>query len=257
MTHYSKTNIIDALCTVGIGYGDSIFIHSNIGFFGRLQDGSDPENCYRIFKEALLQALGPTGTIVMPTFSYSFCKRQEFNKKTTASVCGFLSEAIRNDPDALRSDDANFSVAALGRLADYFTANVPEYSFGKNSFWDRFLQQKGKFCNFNFDSGSTFIHYVERELSVPYRFDKPFKGVAVADAGTEDQTYYHFCYDLSQPEHAPRFERFDGYTKSQGIARTVNLGRGQIVMISAQDTFDVIADQVKKDTFFLTEKTHV
>ena len=33
------------------------------------------------------------------------------------------------------------------------------------------------FCNLNFDAGSTFVHYVERSLKVPYRFDKSFSGI--------------------------------------------------------------------------------
>lgn len=254
---YTKHDIVNALHDVGVTQGDALFIHSNIGFLGRLEDAHDPASFYAIFKQALIQVVGQEGTIVVPTFSYSFCKKQEFNKDHTPGVCGFLSEAVRQDPEALRSDDANFSVAALGRLADYFTKQMPEYSFGKDSFWERFLKQGGKFCNINFDAGSTFIHYVERELAVPYRFDKPFQGVAVTGVTREHKTFYHFCYDLAQTEHAPYFERFDRYVKDHTIARTANLARGQVVMIGAQDTFDAIAQGLAQDPFFLTQKTKV
>ena len=36
------------------------------------------------------------------------------------------------------------------------------------------LLKKGKICNINLDSGSTFIHYFERKLKVNYRYDKTF-----------------------------------------------------------------------------------
>ena len=54
---------------------------------------------------------------------------------------------------------------------------MPENSYGEDSFFDRFYKVGGKICNFNnFDAGSTFVHYVERKLGVPYRFDKTFLG---------------------------------------------------------------------------------
>ena len=40
--------------------------------------------------------------------------------------------------------DPNVSVAANGGLSEYFTKKPTKNSYGKNSFFDRFVKKKGK-----------------------------------------------------------------------------------------------------------------
>lgn len=248
---YSKTDIIRALMKVGIAKNDDIFIYSNIGFFGRLRDAKDKESYYRIFKDAIFEVIGKDGTLVVPVFTYSFCWNKIFDKDRTPGVCGIFAEMVRLDPESLRSDDANFSIAAIGPNAEYYTKNSPEHSFGENSFWEKFLKNNGKFCNFNFDSGSTFIHYVEKLLKVKYRYDKKFNGKSIINGDEVEGAFYHFVYDLSNPNNSPFFEKFDKYTKELGIAKIADLGKGQIVSISAKDTLEIIKKEIQKDPDFL------
>jgi len=250
---YSRGDIVKALEAVGVCSGDAIFVHSNIGFFGRLEGASGPDAYYAVFKEAIFEVLGEAGTIVVPTFSYSFCHGERFDKAETASTMGFFSEAVRTDTGAMRSNDPNFSVAAIGRNAKYLTADAPEHSFGPDGFFGRFLEIKGKFCNFNFDSGSTFFHYVERTLNVPYRYNKGFKGTLVENGRDVEKTFYHYVFDPAKKNHYPCFTKFDRLAKRLGVAKTANLGRGQIVLVPARDTFDLIAQQMKSEPNFLIE----
>jgi aminoglycoside 3-N-acetyltransferase len=254
---YSKEDIVRALTKVGIKKNDSIFVHSNIGFFGQLKEATTKESYYYIFKEAIFEVIGEGGTLVVPTFSYSFCKKEIFDKEKTKSVCGFFSEMVRKDPQSLRSDDANFSVAAVGKNAEYFTKNAPPHSFGKNSFWERFLKCNGKFCNFNFDAGSTFVHYVEKLLNVPYRYDKKFPGKSIINGKAEERVFYHFVYDLTKPNNGPNFEKFDKRAKELGIAKTANLGKGQIVSITARDVVELIKREIQKDPAFLIKGSRI
>ncbi len=248
---YTKSDIVDSLRKTGIIEGDSIFIHSNIGFFGRLHGAKNYYDHYKIFKSAIFEVIGEHGTLVVPTFSHSFFLAKEFNKNTTPSICGFLSETIRRDSDSKRSDDPNFSIAAIGENAEYFTKNTPDNPFGKGCFWEKFLDVGGKFCNFNFDSASTFVHYVERLLQVPYRYDKPFTGVLINERKVEERTFYHFVYDHSKKNHAPHFGKFGRIALKEGVTRTANLGKGQVTVISTKDTFLLITEQINKDPAFL------
>jgi aminoglycoside 3-N-acetyltransferase len=248
---YSSDDIIAALKGVGVRNGDNLFMHCNMGFFGRLKDATVQEDFYRIFKNAILEVIGTEGTMVVPVFSYSFCKRLVFDIDETPGVCGFFSEMLRKDPSSSRSADANFSIAAIGANLNYFTGDVPEHSFGKGSFWDKFLQKKGKICNFNFDAGSTFIHYVEKSLCVDYRYDKAFKGVSKNKNIEKEKVFYHFVYDLDKPGDYPEFTKFHKKAHELGLAKTANLGRGQIVMISAEDTFKLIEAEIPVNPMFL------
>ena len=254
---YSMEDIIRSLTEVGVSKGDNIFIYSNIGFFGKLKGATNKDDYYQIFKKAIFEVIGESGTLVVPTFSYSFCWRNIFDEDKTPSVCGALSEMVRKDPQSLRSEDANFSIASIGKNAEYFTKDAHENSFGLNSFWERFLKGNGKFCNFNFDSASTFIHYVERLLKVPYRYDKPFSGTFIVNGKEQKGVFYHFVYDLNKPYNAPDFTKFDKKAKDLGLAKTANLGKGQIVLISARDTFELIKNEFKENLTFLIKGTQV
>jgi len=248
---FTPSDIVHALRELGIKNGDHIFVHSNIGFFGKLAGANDEHDVYLAFKNAMHEAVGEAGTVIHPTFSYSFCKGQDFDPATTSGICGILSEMARQDADYTRSHDPNFSITASGKLAEFFTENPDEYSFGKRSFFARFLEKGGIFVNFNFDAASTFVHYAEREASVSYRWDKPFEGNIITNGKTQKATFYHYVRDLEKPEHAPVFTKFDAKAKALNLAKTINLGRGQIVSISAKNTFDLIQKTLKTEPDFL------
>ena len=71
--HYTQEDLIEALQATGIAEGDSIFIHSNLGFLGMMKDCGTKEKLCEGFLEALKTVVGDEGTIILPAFSYSFC----------------------------------------------------------------------------------------------------------------------------------------------------------------------------------------
>lgn len=251
MANYKYQDIIDSFKKLGLKKGDRVFTHSNLGFFGKCEDAKSTSELCEKFFNAFREVIGEEGTLIVPTFTYSFCKKNNFDPVETDSSMGIFSEYVRKLPEAVRSLDANFSVAAVGRDAKFLTENMPEYSFGKNSFWDRFRNLDGKFLNLNFDSASTYIHYVERELQVPYRWDKPFVGTLIIDGELVNAKFYHFVYDLEKPNHVPNFSKFDNCAKTRGIAKTEFLGKGSVLTITANETFDLIKEELEKDKSFL------
>lgn len=248
---YTFSDISSALRDAGIKEGDSVFTHSNLGFFGTLDGANSKEEYCKIFYTAIRNVIDETGTFVVPTFTYSFTDGDFFDPTKTASDMGMLSEYIRTHPDSLRSTDPNFSVAAIGPKAEYFTIDSPSHSFGQDSFWERFLAVQGQFCNLNFDAASTFLHYVERCLDVPYRWDKPFSGTICQEDSKERRVFYHFVRDLKTDDHTPDFAAFDEYATQKDAVDRVNLGKGQVVKISAQDKYDIAEDGYLNDPSFL------
>jgi len=248
---YSSRDIVQALLKVGLKKGDSVFTHSNLGFFGKLDHGNDKDDYCNAFKEAFFEVIGPEGTLVVPTFSYSYCWKKTYNKLETPGTCGIFSEFIRENTNSFRSDDPNFSYTSIGKNAEYFTKNCPENPFGRDSFWERFLSKNGVICNLNFDAAATLTHYVERGIHVSYRFDKPFKGKSVINGKIEEKIFYHFVRDDDNPELYPDFTKFDKKAKQLGLAKVANLGRGQIVCISAKNSTELIKKEIIINPNFL------
>ncbi len=254
MEKYTKQDISAALVECGVKAGDVLFSHSNIGYWGTL-DGSetDEETCASIY-DAIFDVIGDSGTLIVPTFTYSFGgskKCKIFDVENTKSMMGVFAEYVRQLPNSWRSYDPMFSVSAVGARAMELTNEVPVECFGDDSFWARFLKMEGKICNFNFDSGSTLIHFVEKQLSVPYRKDYDFSGTIVTSDDIEtEKTVVFFCRDLADSGAVAKFERFDVLAREH-YSKTAVVGRGEVVVISAQETFDLIENTLPSEPNFL------
>ncbi len=250
---YTKEDVKEAYLQAGLKSGDIVFCHSNIAFFGIPEGGMSTENLKSLFVDTLFEVIGPRGTFVMPTFSYTFPEKGIFDKNQTPSVCGTLSEIVRCLPEALRSDDPIFSVAALGGQAAAMTRDVSQESFGKDSFWDRLYQSHGVVLNMNFGAAATYFHYIEKSLNVPYRFDKIFETLVQENGNVKVRPTTYFCQDLSTPELENHWMDINRLAADKGILTTVPLGRGFIALMGARAIFDVIKDAVAKDQYFLTK----
>lgn len=249
--HYTYDETLEALRGIGLKAGDNVFIQSNLGRFGRLKGAKTKQEYYDNFKNAVFEIIGNKGTLVIPTFSYSFFNGDIFDPETTSSTTGVLSEFAINDTDFIRSEDPNFSVAASGLMSQYFTENPDEHSFGGDSFWQRFLLAKGKFVTFNLeDSFLTFRHYIEKIHGVPYRYDKLFRGKVKINGEIRDRAYFHFVRDLSNPKYVPDRRKFHELAAAMNVVNEVELGKGFINLITANDALRVGEIGLKQDKCF-------
>jgi len=241
MSHYSRGALAEALEAAGARRGDVVFSHSNVGFFGRPEEGRTPEDVFRVVLGAFEDVLGPSGTLVVPAFTYSYPRLEVFDRQASPSTCGMFTEMLRNYPGSHRSDDPMLSVVAWGRQAEEMTRAAPQDCFARDGFWGRFLEVGGLICNLNFDAGSTFIHYVERQLQVPYRYDKLFRGFCRGEDGQERQgSCIFFSRDLADASTLTEFEDFDRYATGLGVVARARVGRGNVLGIRARDTFAAV-----------------
>lgn len=244
--HYTQEDLIEALQATGIAEGDSIFIHSNLGFLGMMKDCGTKERLCEGFLEALKTVVGDEGTIILPAFSYSFCHGEIYDPLTTGTTCGMLSEYVIRNYGGSRSLDPNFSVCGLGKnIAYYKDCNVHE-SFGENSFWERLIKMRGKILCINFDAGSTLIHYIEHLNRVDYRYNKAFNGIKIIDGKQVRDYAVHFVYDYDKPGDAYNPSRIDSLCREKGIVKTANLGKGSILAFPVIEYVDYISELLKK-----------
>ena len=251
--HYNKADIKKSLSQLPIGSDETLFIHSNIGFFGILDKIKDKDTMCQIFFDALMDRLGGNGTIVVPTFTYSFPRNLIFDPSDSTHEMGIFSEWVRKHPDSHRSIDPSYSVVAIGKLSKELTVNSPENSFDKEGFFGRFLNVNGVVLNFNFDAGSTLLHYIERELNVPYRFDKTFDGYIRQNGKERFVKNTIYVRYLSSDATAPAFESFTNLAQKEGYFTKQNLGRGEIGCIRAADCKKILVRTLPTRPWILTK----
>ena len=173
--HVTHQDITNALHEVGVAEGDTAMFHSSLSSMGHVVGGADAVIA------GFLDAVGTTGTVAVPTLCNWTPEQQQlvferWDPATTPSFVGAITEAFRKRPDAIRSDHATHSVAAIGVRAEELTANhgasgLREGPFGPKAFsaespWERFRQWNVAYCfvgvTFRFN---TMVHYVESVLA--------------------------------------------------------------------------------------------
>jgi len=253
-TIYSYNDLIRALKSVGMEQGDTIFIHSNIGFFGKAENVKSSDQLADFFFRALKESVGSEGNIICPSFTYSFCHDEIFDPAVTASNCGMLSEYMRKQDDVLRSLDPNFSIVAWGKNAKEYTKVLTHESFGAGSFWERLLHtQKSKILCMNYDCGTTFLHYVEKMSNVPYRYNKAFNGKMIVNGHEKKDYFVHWVYDLEKKEDASNTKLLSDLCKEKGICKTSYLGRGVLHCMDVKEYYELIQNELKEHPRFLTK----
>ncbi|UCD58095.1 MAG: AAC(3) family N-acetyltransferase, partial [Candidatus Hydrogenedentota bacterium] len=104
--------IVADLHSLGLDKGVNIVVHSSLSSLGHVEDGADAVIA------ALLEVIGETGTLVMPTFT--FPPEPAFDVDSTRSTTGLLTETFRKREGVYRSAHPTHSVAAFGPLAKHF-----------------------------------------------------------------------------------------------------------------------------------------
>ena len=252
---YRYSDLTEAMKSLEIARGDVVIMHSNIANFGVPEGSLDRQQICERAVQAVQDAIGEDGTLVMPAFSYSFGQDKAekiFDVTSTPSVCGVLTEYLRNLANARRSREPMLSVVAIGAQAGELTKNISNVCLGAGSVWERLHAAKAKICNLNLDPGSTFIHYFERLMNVPYRSDIRMDGFCVDDG---ERIPHHVVYagrDLDNAAHANCRDRYFEMAYARGSARRCNVGRGFIASMSLDDTANLLERELRADPWLLT-----
>lgn len=162
--NYDKKELSDGLTRLGVARGDVLLVHSAftpfLGFRGSPKDAVD----------AMLDALGESGTLLMPSLPYTDSTAQylasnpSFDVKRTPSRMGILTEVFRRRAGVIRSLSPTHPLLGLGPAAseilrDHDLCMKP---WGAGSPFERLLDYPAKMLFFAVPlSTMTFLHYLE------------------------------------------------------------------------------------------------
>ena len=110
-------DIVSTLEEAGIKEGDVLMVHADLASFGKLGEIVDKKEFANVFISAFIEVIGEKGTLIVPTFTYSFCNNEIYDPDNTPSTVGLFTEEIRKRKDAFRSIHPIFSVSAIGERA--------------------------------------------------------------------------------------------------------------------------------------------
>lgn len=161
--------IEDGLRDLGLRAGDLVVVHSSLSSFGWVDGGADA------VIDALLAAVAPGGTVVMPTLTFGPYTPENppplFDPRTRAGIVGRIPEVFRQRPAARRSLHPTHSVAAMGPLADELTADheLSRTPIGPDGAWGRIAQWGGRILMLGAPLRTCTMMHGPEEVLIPGR----------------------------------------------------------------------------------------
>jgi aminoglycoside 3-N-acetyltransferase len=240
-------DLISGFRQLGLDEGDTLLVHSSFKSLGPV-DGGPPT-----VVQALEAALGPEGTLIMPTFNFDFNKGEAWDVRSTPSRMGVLTELVRQDPRARRVFHPFYSFAVLGRHAEMLGALRYKSSYERNSVFGKLRDLDGKIMviGLSYTNSMTFFHHVEQMEGVDYRFLKQFTGqVTDWDGTTRTDTFEMLVRDIDQgviTEVDPMGELME----RAGVITVGRVGEAAVKLMRANQVYEFTAREMRRDPHLL------
>lgn len=247
------TDILEGFRSMGLKGGDSLLVHSSLSSFGHVEGGA------QTVIQALLDAVGPEGAVMVPTLTGKASDGKDnppqFDVRTTPCWTGRIPETFRQMPQAMRSLHPTHSVAVIGSkgrqlIEGHEKSESPcdkRSPYYKNALLDGYVMLIGvdQECN-------TTVHCCEELAGVPYHLHKVITETWITGYNGEKILVRNKLHDWQKPP--TDFNNFEPLFKSKGVMKTGVIGESTIRLISARAMLDVAVDTLIKDPYFLLKR---
>ncbi|MGA9520584.1 MAG: AAC(3) family N-acetyltransferase [Myxococcaceae bacterium] len=218
------------LHALGVEEGDTLLVHSSYRALRPIEDG--PTGVI----EALMMAVGPTGTVTMP--SWTDQDDEPFDRATTSALhLGVVADSFWRQSGVVRSDHC-FAFAAAGRNAQRITSDpLPIPPHGPASPVGRVRKLDGRVLLLGVDHDSnTTVHRAELLAGVPY---------SVPMYCTVVQNGRKVRVDYGENNHCcTGFKLLDGWLRERRLQREGIVGRAAARLVRARDVVDVVCEHL-------------
>lgn len=188
---------------------------------------------------ALRDALGPEGTLVMPTMTDG---SSVFDPRTTPThEMGITAETFWRQPGVVRSGHPGGSFAAVGPLAEHLCApQALSPPHGPDSPPGRVRAANGQILLLGVEhSENTTLHVAEAIAGVPYAVQHP---CVVAIDGEPREIL------IVESDHCCRgFLQMNAWLDERGLQRAGRIGHASAILVDADDVVAVATAQLARD----------
>jgi aminoglycoside 3-N-acetyltransferase len=250
-TVITRRRIVADLEHLGLKSGENVLVHSSLSSLGFVEGGANS------VIDALLEVLGPQGTLLMPSFQqgseHELLRRGcLFDVRTSPSELGIISETFRRRPGVIRSLSPTHCTAGIGPracdlLADHQTCRV---SVGHGSPYEKLVQIGGRILLLGVTHiVNTTLHLVENINGAPTLCTESLKGVVIDSEGQSwtVPTYPH------RPGLPRRYDRVEDELIEASIQRNGDVGRALSRLIEAKPMAEMIGKKIQKTPLYLCE----
>jgi aminoglycoside 3-N-acetyltransferase len=229
----SVNQVVAQLNALGVRAGGVLLVHTSFKAVRPVEGG--PLGLIR----ALRTAIGPEGTLVMPTVTDG---ESVFDPGSTPTVdMGITAETFWRQPGVLRSTHPGGSFAAAGPLAERICAPQPlSPPHGPDSPPGRVLELGGQVLLLGVThSEDTTIHVAEAIAGVPYSISHP----CVVEIDGAVSTVM-----IAETDHCCQgFRLVDGWLRERGLQREGQVGNAEARLCASRDVIAVAVEHLTAD----------
>lgn len=235
---FDRTEVTRQLLALGVQAGDVLVVHTAFSELGPVEDG--PQGLIH----ALQGALGPEGTLVMPSMSDD--DEYPFDPRATPCIgMGIVAETFWRMPGVLRSDSPH-AFAAIGPKAAQITAAHPfGVPHGLDSPVGRVYELDGQvlLLGVGHDADTT-VHLAENMAGM--RYLRP-KHLTVLKDGLPTR------YEYKELDHCcENFAKLDEWLEAKGQQRRGFVGNAEARLVRSRDVVEAALLRLRRDeTVFL------
>jgi len=238
-----RTALVRDLTRLGVPRGGLLMVHSSLRSLGHVTGGA------ATVLDALLQTLGPDGTLVLPTFTYPIARDPDFvfDPLRTPSLMGAISDAGRRHPCARRSLHLQHSIAAIGPLAETIVTAGGVSAWDADSPMCQIRDRDGMYLLLGVPyQNLTAVHLSEIELQVPYR--KPVRNERTMRRPDGSLVPFASIGCPPQPGHpGSDFNRLGQRMEDAGLVRVGEVGNAIARLLSGHDLRRAARDLYEQD----------
>ncbi len=235
----TRQDIVQGLRRLGVQEGDILMVHSALSSLGRVEGGADA------VIDALIEVVGPSGTIAMPTlYLPAIAGTEVFDVDKSPSQMGTITEVFRKRPGVVRSVHPTHPTAAYGARAQELIrdhAQAPT-ACGEGTPFGRLAEWGGKVLLMGVDQDrNTLLHAAEDYADCPFLTDLTARYRDPADGEVKQITLRKF------PGPHRNFIGLDPLFREAGIMTVGKIGGGVCRLMDAGGTVRVATEALRKD----------
>ena len=230
----TKTEIRQGLRGLGVERSGLLLAHSSLRSFGHVDGGADA------VVDAMLEAVGPQGTVLVPTLTFQLLKQDamQFDVRHSPSTSGLVTETFRNRSEACRSLHPISSAAAIGPQAEYLTADHADTPCDAASPYYRLAELGGKVVFFGASLGSNTLFHCAEDIVRP-----GYLGYASVDAEVirEDGTTVRVSarrYDCADRGVRRHLVNMESVLLEEGLLRREMIGNSRTYVIGGKENIE-------------------
>ena len=190
----------------------------------------------------------------MPTYNYDFAKGKNFNYKITVGQVGELNNFFLKRKDVTRSFEPIFSHAIKGPLLNNLLNSNIKNCFSKDSIFEKFKLYDFKIFGFScLLNTMTFLHYIEEQSKVNYRFYKNFSGKYEIN-GTIKKIKLSYFVGKKKLDYGIKHKNVEKALQNTKSFHKTNFGYFTCWTINALPCYKIISKKIKNNVNYLIKK---